>query len=485
MKTTVEHLEDFQKKVTVTLEASEVTERINKQYKDYAYKYNFPGFRKGKAPRPIIDSMLGADAVRAAVTDDILNNVFPLAMDEQDLVAIGQAQVDDVDQLVTSGEDFTFSATVPCYPEFELSNYDKVSVKLPSVEASEEEVDTQIEELMNYYYTFEDASASKKLADGGFADIAMSATDADGNAIVAFATDNRLYEVGSGLFPEEFDKAIIGMKKGESKTFDVDMTQPSMMSNGLTNPGNTTFTVEVKQVKNKVMPELTDEWVKETAGFENVADLRERIAENVKTQKEQLMPRLRETEALYALQERLQGEAPEGLCESEEQQLLQNFFMQVQQSGMTFDAYLATNGLTAEQFQADLKKQARDVAEQDLALDAWARHAGFEITDEDISAEFEKSGTEDPKALEKEWREQGRIAMLRQGIRRTRAIEAILDDLEVEELAPGEKLPDHTAAAEEESKKSSKKKSGAKSSKTKDDDKDTATADDADTDAEE
>lgn len=450
MKTTVENLEDFQKKVIVELSADEVTERINKQYKDYAYRYNFPGFRKGKAPRPIIDSMLGADAVRAAVTDDILNNVFPRAMDDEDLVAIGQAQVDEVEEMVTSGEPFTFSATVPCRPEFELSSYDKVQVKLPSSEASEEEINDQIEELRNYYYTFKDAAASKKIADGGFAELAMSAEDEQGQSIVAFATDNRLYEVGSGLFPDSFDEALKGMKKGESKTFEVDMSEPSMMGQGLTNPGKTTFTVEVKQVKNKVLPELTDEWAKETAGFEGIDDLRTRIAENIKQQKEQLLPRLRENEALYALQERLQGEAPESLCEGEEAQLMQNFFMQIQQSGMTFDNYLVQNGLTSEQFQADLKKQARDVAEQDLALDAWARHTGIEVTDGDITAEFLKSGTEDPVALEKEWREQGRIAMLRASIRRARAIDAIMEDLEVEELAPGEKLPDRSARAEEE-----------------------------------
>ena len=441
MKTTVENLEDFKKKLTITVEADDITERINKQYKDFAYRYNFPGFRRGKAPRPVIDNMLGASAVTGTVTDDIFNTVLPRALDEQNLMPMGQAEFEDNETLVEKGKPFTFVVTVPCRPEFELSDYGPVKVTLPSSEASEQEINDQIDELRNYYYTFEDKNANTKVKEGLFVDLAMTATDAQGAPIVTLSTESRVYEPASGLFPADFDEQIYGMKKGEKKTFTVDMSQPCMMGNSLTDAGETTFDVEIKQVKEKKLPELTDEWAKETAGFESVEDLRTRVADSVKQQKEQFMPRLRETEALYELQQRLQGEAPEALCESEEQNLLQNFFMQVQQSGMSFDQYLAYNDMTAESFKDDLKKQANDVVLQDLALDAWARHAGMEVTDAEISEEFEKSGTEDPQALEAEWRESGRMTMLRQGMLRTRALDQILETLDVTELAPGEKLP--------------------------------------------
>ncbi|MDD6729837.1 MAG: trigger factor [Eggerthellaceae bacterium] len=436
--TKVEALEGSQKKLTVTVDAEEIDKRIKKTYKDFASRYNFPGFRKGKAPRPVIDSMLGKEAVRAQVTDDVVNGLYPIAMDDNDLISIAQPDFDLSEELVTEHAPFTFTVTVKCRPEFELDSYDQVAVKLPSVEATDAEIDEQIDELRNYYYTFEDAADDAAIEENGFAEISLAATDDKGENIETISTDSRLYELGSGLFPEAFDAALEGLKKGDTTTVKMDVSD-SLMGRGI--EGDVTIDVEVKQVKTKVLPELNDEWAKETAGFEGgVEELRTRIADSIKQQKEQMMPRLRENEALYALQKRVLGEAPEELCSSEEQNLLQNFFQQIQQSGLTFDAYLAQMGMTPADFKDDVKKQAKDVTLQDLALDAWARHFDIQVSDEEISEEFKKSGVDDPAKLEKQWRENGQIASLRAGMKRTKAIDAIVADLAVEELKPGEKL---------------------------------------------
>ena len=113
--------------------------------------------------------------------------------------------------------------------------------------------------------------------------------------------------------------------------------------------------------------------------------------------------------------------------ESAEATLIQDFFQQLQSQGMTFDRYLMQQGITPDQFKEDVKKQAADVAKQDLALDAWARHFGMEATDEDVTAEFQKSGVEDPAALEKEWRANGQLHMVRQGIMRTKAVYDLME----------------------------------------------------------
>lgn len=466
MQTKVENLEGFEKKLTITLDAAEVDDRINKQYKDFAYRYNFPGFRKGKAPRPVVDNVLGAQAVAATVTDNAINQLYPLAMDENNLVAIGQPVFEDNDALVEQGKPFTFAVKVETRPEFELNSYDPVAIKLPSTQATDEEVDAQIDELRNYYYDFEDVPANTKIAANGFAELAMAVTNEAGEAVESLSTESRLYELGVGLFPEAFDEGLIGMKKGDKKTIEVDMAQPSLLGQSVAGMGTCSFDVEIVRVRKKVVPELTDEWVKENAGFDTVADLRERISGQVSQQKEAMMPRLRENEALYVLQDRLNGEAPESMLEAQESELLQNFFMQLQQSGMSFDMFLAQNGMSPDTFKDDLKKQAADVVLQDLALDAWARNAKFEITDEEISEEFVKSGAEDPADLEKQWREAGRIAALRMSMLRNKALDQIIETLEVTELAPGEKLPERNAKDDEKkpAKKSAAKKSTAKKS---------------------
>lgn len=480
MKTKVEKLEGFNKKLTIELDAAEVDDRINKQYKDFAYRYNFPGFRKGKAPRAVVDSTLGAQAVIGTVTDDILSKVTPLAMDENDLVPISQVQFEESEELVEQGKPFSYSVTVETRPEFELSSYDAIEVDLPSVEATDDEVQAQIDEMLIYYYDFEDASAATKIKEDSFVEIALKATDEKGEELESMKSDSRVYELGMGLFPKEFDDALIGLKKGQSTTVTISPDSPSMLTQSVAaEAGNITFDVEIKQVKKRILPELTDDWVKEKAGFESVDDLRSRMADQIKAQKESMMPRLRENEALFELQGRLKGEAPVVMLEAQERELLQSFFGQLQQSGMSFDMFLAQNGMSPDTFTDDLKRQAADVVAQDLALDAWARNAKLTVTDEEISQEFANSGAEDPAELEKEWREAGRMAALRQGILRGKAVEQIIEGLKVNELKAGAKLKSVIAREKEEEaarkakEKEEKAKKSEKADKATDDKKST------------
>ena len=147
---------------------------------------------------------------------------------------------------------------------------------------------------------------------------------------------------------------------------------------------------------------------------------------------------MKEERALTALAERLQGEAPAALVEQQESALLQNFFGQLQQQGITFDVYLQSQGLSSQQFRDDVKKQAADLTKQDLALDAWAAHAGLEATDDDIMIEFQKSGAQDPAALKKEWEESGQLFLVRQGILRQKAAVDVTDNAVVTEEKPKE-----------------------------------------------
>ncbi|MFR3272387.1 MAG: trigger factor family protein [Slackia sp.] len=141
LKTKVEVLESGATKLTVTIEAAEIDARIKKTYKDFGAKYRFPGFRPGHVPRPVIDSNLGKEAVRSTVTDEVVNESFPLAVDENNLFMISQPKFGDVEGLVEEGKDFTFSAEFEVKPEFELSDYSPVHVEIPFKTASELEID--------------------------------------------------------------------------------------------------------------------------------------------------------------------------------------------------------------------------------------------------------------------------------------------------------------------------------------------------------
>lgn len=457
METTVEALENNRVKLTVTVDAKEIDARIKKTYKDFAHKYNFPGFRKGKAPRPVIDNALGAETVRATVTDEVINGLYPLAVDAENLYTTGQPNFGEPG-LVEPGKAFVFVAEVDVKPEFELSSYDPVEISLPPEGATDAEIEQQIEALREHYYDLQDAPANTKVKEGSIVELEMSATDEAGKDIESITSESRLYSIGGGLLPEDFDNEIMGLKKGQEKEFSIAVpAQPTALTAALAGKTNKiNFKVKVLVVKKKVLPEVTDEWVNETLGFESAEDFRARVAESIADQKSTLIPRMKENQCLDALAERLVGEAPEGMVEEAEATLLQEFFQQLQRQGMNFDAYLQQQGITADQFKEDVKQQAVDTAKQDLALDAWARHAGMTATDEEVSAEFAKSGAENPKALEEEWRRTGRLHLVRAGILRTNAIEQVMEQARVTELEPA------TADEVKEEKKAAKKPAAKK-----------------------
>ena len=161
-------------------------------------------------------------------------------------------------------------------PELELSSYDAVSIELPAEGATDAEVDEQIEALREHYHTFEDASAATKVKADSYIDLAMKATDDKGEEIPSLTTESRPYGLGANLFPAEFDEQLVGLKKGQSATFTLDMpADPPIMLSALSGKTDKiAFEVEVKAVKKKILPEVTDEWAKDTLGFESAEDLR-------------------------------------------------------------------------------------------------------------------------------------------------------------------------------------------------------------------
>ena len=462
VETKVEALEGNKAKVTVTIDAADVDGRITKTYKDFARKYNFPGFRRGKAPRPVIDNALGAEAVLATVTDELINSAYPAAIEAEKLAPAGTPAMEE-NELVQAGQPYTVVFTVELRPEVELTSYDAVEIELPFAEATEAEIDDQVSAMAEHYTTFEDASAATKMKPENYADLAIKATDAEGNEIASLTSESRLYGPGTGLLPEAFDAEIMGMKKGQTKEFTLEVPADETAPLLADQAGKTVaFEVTCNVVKKKTAPEITDEWAKETMGFESVADMREQIKQSIAMQKASIMPRIKENAIMAQLIERFEGEAPEALVNEAETSLLQDFFTQMQRAGMTFDAYLASQGITADQFKADLKAQSADHVKEELALEAWARHAGVEITDEAIAAEFAKSGAEDPAALEKEWREAGRLHLLRTGLLRQAAIEDLMENAKVTEVDfAAQKAADEKKAAKKPAKKKAAKKTDA------------------------
>lgn len=439
METKVESLEDNRAKITVTVEASEIDARINRAYKEVAKKNSFPGFRKGKAPRAVIDAAFGAGYIAATVTEDVVNDMMPLAIDGADLFPVGQAQFDEIAS-VAAGEDFTFSFSIGLRTEIELSSYEPVAIEMPAAEVTDAEIDMQYDAIIDQYAQFEVAAEGAKAAEGDRLVMAMQAADDESEKIDQLTSDEFQYTIGSGLMPAEFDEKLVGAAAGDKLEFSVPVAESTAayLKELVGKTESVSFTIEVKELKTKVAPTVDDAWVADNFGFETVAELRERISESLTQQKADFLPRLKEDRVLYALLERVTDEAPEAMVEEQEQDLLQEFFQQLQRSGQTYDAYLKANNLTAAQVKDDIKQQAAEVVKQNLALDAWARHFEIACEDCDVQAEFIKASADEWESLYNSWKQAGRLHLVREGVLRSKAMNAAVESAVVTEIPFGE-----------------------------------------------
>lgn len=439
METKVESLEDNRAKITVTVEASEIDARINRAYKEVAKKNSFPGFRKGKAPRAVIDAAFGAGYIAATVTEDVVNDMMPLAIDGADLFPVGQAQFDEIASVV-AGEDFTFSFSIGLRTEIELSSYEPVAIEMPAAEVTDAEIDMQYDAIIDQYAQFEVAAEGAKAAEGDRLAMTMQAADDKSEKIDQLTSDEFQYTIGSGLMPAEFDEKLVGAAAGDKLEFSVPVAESTAayLKELVGKTESVSFTIEVKELKTKVAPTVDDAWVADNFGFETVAELRERISESLTQQKADFLPRLKEDRVLYALLERVTDEAPEAMVEEQEQDLLQEFFQQLQRSGQTYDAYLKANNLTAAQVKDDIKQQAAEIVKQNLALDAWARHFEIACEDCDVQAEFIKASADEWESLYNSWKQAGRLHLVREGVLRSKAMNAAVEGAVVTEIPFGE-----------------------------------------------
>ena len=238
------------------------------------------------------------------------------------------------------------------------------------------------------------------------------------------------------MLPESFDEKVVGAKVGDELEFSIPMPEKTTMYTAALKGKTETisFKALVKDIEIKTLPELTDAWVEENLGYETVAEFTERMKAMLVDQKAQALPRIKENRVLEAIRERLDGEVPTELAEEQEASLLQDFFGQLQSQGVSFDSYLSQQGITSDEFKDDVKKQARDMAAEELALTAWAKHEGITATEEDVRAEFVRAGVEDADVLYENWRENGRLHLIRDGVVRQKALEDLVEKAIVTEV---------------------------------------------------
>lgn len=425
MKITVTAAEpkDNKLEATLTVAAADVDAAIKKAYKDIANKYRFQGFRKGKAPRPVIDGLVGKDNVLAEASEDVLNEATPLMLDELDIVPVGQPTYGDEPVLVSEGSDYVVTATISLRPDCELESYDAPEINMPPAEVTEAEVAEQLETLVNYHATYDDAGDDFAASEGDM--LTLDIEDVENGEDLA-GTD-RPFMIGSSTVPAAFNDAIKCMKVGETKDVEISIEGDE--------PKTVKVKVTLKSAKKQVVPELDDELAKKGFGYDTVDALKDALKEEIAEDKKAQLPNIKETRVIEKLAESLKlDELPEDYVKQIFDEIAQDFLGQLQRQGLTLDAWLSARRIQINDFLEDLNAQAAERARQSLALDALAKKLGLEATEEDVRKEFEDAGVKDVDASMKEFKDAGRMPAVRETVKRSKAVNWLVENAKVTEV---------------------------------------------------
>jgi trigger factor len=409
----------------LTIGKKDVDAAIAKTYKDIARRYAFQGFRRGRAPRPVIDGIVGRQAVLAEATNALLTEAEPMMVEQLDVVPIGQINYGQEPELAQEKSDYTIEAKITVRPDVELDSYDAPTINMPPEEATEAEIEQQIKVLLSYRTTFEDVEEDRG-AEGN--DMVLADVENISN-LREYEGENRMFSLDNPRFHEEFLEGLQGMKVGDEK--EISWTR-SHERDGEKHEATFAAKVKVNALRHPVTPELNEETVKEDFGFDTIDELREAVKEEIEGDKKASLPQLKEDRVVEAIGEHLTlEEIPAAYTEQIFNEIANQFLTQLQNQGMSLDMYLKSRGADANDFVNDLHEQAGERARQSLALDALVAHLGLEATDEDIVAEFERAGVPDAKQSMKEFLDEGRMPAVRESIRRTKAVQWLVENANV------------------------------------------------------
>ncbi len=422
MKSTVEPLEGNKVKLSVEVDAGEFESAVDAAFRKIAKEVRLPGFRPGKAPRKVLEARLGPLAGREQALHDSLPEYYSAAVIEHDVDVIAPPEID-----ITGGQesgDVAFDAVVEVRPSIEVPGYGGLSVTLERPGVDEDALDAQIDRMRDLDSTLE--AVDRPVQDGDTVTIDIAGT-LDGEAQPGLTADDYSYTVGSGAITSEVDEHLVGATAGSTLSFDATHPDPD-------EERQLHFELAVKDVKEKVLPDLTDEWASEASEFESVAELRASLADRMtRVRKAQAQMVLREKvgEALAAL---VTDDIPEPLVGQEMQERLQDLAMRLQAQGMQLEQYLAMTGTDAETFSQELRETALSAVKVDLALRAVADAESIECTDDDLEADLqgvaERVG-QDVEEVRAQFERVGQTSAVRSDIRKRKALEWLLERAEV------------------------------------------------------
>ncbi|CDF59447.1 trigger factor [Thermobrachium celere] len=384
MNTKVERLENNKVKLEITVPSEKFNEAVEKAYKKNASRFNVPGFRKGKAPKAIIEKYYGEGVFYEDAVNYILDETYPAAIKENNIEPVDRPTIDIVK--IGKGEDFVYTAEVVVKPEVKLGNYKGIEVKKIEYPVTDEDVEAELNVLRERSARL--VTKEEGTVENG--DIAVIDFEGfvDGVAFPGGKADNYNLTIGSGTFIPGFEEQLVGAKVGE--TVDVNVTFPEDYHAEELKGKPALFKVTVKEIKVKLLPELDDEFASEVSEFNTLEELKNDIRAKLQKENEERAKRDLEEEVLTKAVEACEVEIPEVMIENEIDYMIKDLDYRLRYQGMDINSYMNMLGITMETLRNDFKEVAQKRVKINLVIEAIAKAENISATEEEVQNRAEE-----------------------------------------------------------------------------------------------
>lgn len=403
MNVNLEKLEGNVVALEIEIEQSKMDKALNQAYQKVAKKVNIPGFRKGKAPRAMVERHVGRDYLNEEALEAVVPEVYFEAVQETGIDPIDQPKVELVQ--LEEGKPVIIKATVEVKPEVELGEYIGLEVEKPEINVTEEDINNELETLrFRHAQLINVEEGPAQLKDTTSIDFEGFV---DGVAFPGGAGTDYSLELGSGSFIPGFEDQLVGSMVGETK--DVNVTFPENYHAADLAGKEAVFKVTVKAIRRQEVADLDDEFAKDVSEFETLEELKEDILNRLKQAATQQADMALKDTLVDKVVEKAKMVVPEVMIQQKTDNMLQNFSQRLSMQGLNLENYLKYSNTDIETVKADYRPAAEKSVKIDLVLDAVAKKENLSLTDEDIDtkvAEMAAQYNSEP-AVFRQWVENG------------------------------------------------------------------------------
>lgn len=382
MSVQVEKLENSMAKLTIETSAEELEKALQNAFLKNKNKISIPGFRKGKVPRQVIEKMYGPAIFYEDAANELIPDAYEKALDEceEDIVSSPEIDVTQIEK----GKPFIFTALVALKPEVKLGKYKGVKIDKVDMEVTEEEVDAEINRER------ENNSRNIEVTDRAVQDGDMTVIDfegfVDGVAFDGGKGENYPLTIGSGAFIPGFEEQLVGAEIG--KEVEVNVTFPEDYQAEDLKGKAALFKCTVKEIKEKELPELDDEFASEVSEFDTLAEYKEDVKVKLTEKKEREAKDAKEAAVIEAIVNDSEIEIPEAMLTTQQRQMVDEFAQRMQMQGLTMEQYFQFTGASYDKMIEQVKPQAERRIRSRLVLEAVAKAENIEASDADFEDEL-------------------------------------------------------------------------------------------------